>query len=307
PADLREDAARRRRGLRQGRGVLRPLGRPRRPPRPVRADRALLHLGARGHRAHVAGRLHRVHDARVAGLERHLDRPRLRLRPGARAGARAVERRALQARRRRAPRAAGVVRGRAAASQRPSPSRGGPAGRRLSAPPSARVLDVTHVALPRFPRLRPMAAEPAPISFARGAPSLDIIDVEGLKAAAERAFTEDPSGTFASGMSVGYLPLRAWIAERHGVAENPVPVTNGSMQADAFLFSTLVSAGDVVVVERPSYDRTLGSLRSLGADLHAVDVEPDGVSVDGVRQLLDSGVSPRLAHLIPNFHNPAGY
>ncbi len=152
-----------------------------------------------------------------------------------------------------------------------------------------------------------MAAEPAPISFARGAPSLDIIDVEGLKAAAERAFTEDPAGTFAYGTSVGYLPLRAWIAERHGVAENQVLVTNGSMQADAFLFSTLVSAGDAVVVERPSYDRTLGSLRSLGADLHAVDIEPDGVSVDGVRQLLDSGVSPRLAHLIPNFHNPAGY
>lgn len=152
-----------------------------------------------------------------------------------------------------------------------------------------------------------MAAEPAPISFARGAPSLDIIDVEGLKSAAERAFTDDPAGSFAYGTSVGYLPLRSWIAERHGVAENQVLVTNGSMQADAFLFTTLVSSGDAVIVERPSYDRTLGSLRALGADLHAVDIEPDGVSVDGVRAVLDSGVTPTLAHLIPNFHNPAGY
>ncbi|WP_420114624.1 PLP-dependent aminotransferase family protein [Pseudactinotalea sp.] len=152
-----------------------------------------------------------------------------------------------------------------------------------------------------------MAAEPAPISFARGAPSLDIIDVEGLKSAAARAFTDDPAGSFAYGTSVGYLPLRSWIAERHGVAENQVLVTNGSMQADAFLFETLVSSGDAVIVERPSYDRTLGSLRALGADLHAVEVEPDGVSVDGVRAVLDSGVTPSLAHLIPNFHNPAGY
>lgn len=152
-----------------------------------------------------------------------------------------------------------------------------------------------------------MAAEPAPISFARGAPSLDIIDVDGLKAAADRAFTDDPAGSFAYGTSVGYLPLRAWIAERHGVAENQVLVTNGSMQADAFLFETLVSDGDAVIVERPSYDRTLGSLRALGADLHAVDIEPDGVSVDGVRAVLDAGVTPSLAHLIPNFHNPAGY
>lgn len=152
-----------------------------------------------------------------------------------------------------------------------------------------------------------MAAEPAPISFARGAPSLDIIDVDGLKAAADRAFTEDPAGSFAYGTSVGYLPLRSWIAERHGVAENQVLVTNGSMQADAFLFTTLVQSGDAVIVERPSYDRTLGSLRSLGADLHAVEIEPDGVSVDGVRAVLESGVTPTLAHLIPNFHNPAGY
>lgn len=152
-----------------------------------------------------------------------------------------------------------------------------------------------------------MAAEPAPISFARGAPSLDIVDADGLRAAADRAFTDDPAGSFAYGTSVGYLPLRAWIAERHGVAENQVLVTNGSMQADAFLFQTLVRAGDAVVVERPSYDRTLGSLRALGADLHAVEMEPDGVSVDGVRAVLDSGVTPALAHLIPNFHNPAGY
>src|SRR5438874_628561 len=46
------------------------------------------------------------------------------------------------------------------------------------------------------------------ISFARGAPSLDIVDVEGLKAAAVRAFEEDPGGITAYGTSVGYPPLR---------------------------------------------------------------------------------------------------
>jgi hypothetical protein len=36
-------------------------------------------------------------------------------------------------------------------------------------------------------------ADAAPISFARGAPSLDIVDVDGLKAAAARAFENDPA------------------------------------------------------------------------------------------------------------------
>ena len=57
----------------------------------------------------------------------------------------------------------------------------------------------------------------ATISFARGAPSLDIVDVEGLREAAQLAFENDPAGTTAYGTSVGYVPLREWIAEQHGV------------------------------------------------------------------------------------------
>ena len=79
-----------------------------------------------------------------------------------------------------------------------------------------------------------------PISFARGAPSLDIVDVEGLREAADRAFTKDPGGATAYGAAIGYPPLRAWIAERHQVEPENVIVTNGSMQADAFLFEALV-------------------------------------------------------------------
>ncbi len=157
------------------------------------------------------------------------------------------------------------------------------------------------------------AAIPAPagptISFARGAPSLDIIDVDGLRAAADRAFESDPGGTTAYGTSVGYPRLRAWIADRHGVAPERVVVTNGSMQADAFLFEHLVRPGDEVIVERPTYDRTLLALRQSGARLHAVELQPDGIDVDALARLLGggAGVRPKLAHIIPNFQNPAGY
>jgi DNA-binding transcriptional MocR family regulator len=145
------------------------------------------------------------------------------------------------------------------------------------------------------------------ISFARGAPSLDIVDVEGLKAAAARAFDSDPAGTTAYGTAIGYPPLREWIAEQHDVEPNQVVVTNGSMQADAFLFDHLVEPGDPVVVERPTYDRTLLGLRERGADVRPVELEPDGIDVAGVARLLDDGVRPKLAHIIPNFQNPAGY
>ncbi len=145
------------------------------------------------------------------------------------------------------------------------------------------------------------------ISFARGAPSLDIVDVDGLKEAAVRAFESDPAGTTAYGTSIGYPRLRAWIADRHGVEPERVLVTNGSMQADAFLFDQLVRSGDEVIVERPTYDRTLLSLQGRGAKVHPVPLQPDGIDTEALDRLLGSGARPKLAHIIPNFQNPAGY
>jgi DNA-binding transcriptional MocR family regulator len=147
----------------------------------------------------------------------------------------------------------------------------------------------------------------APISFARGAPSLDIIAVDALKAAADRAFTNDPAGTFGYGTSRGYLPLRDWIADYQQVAPEQVIVTNGSMQADAFLFDVLVKPGDVVVVEAPTYDRTLLGLRNRGAEILAIPLQEDGIDVEALARALEAGARPTLAHIIPNFQNPAGY
>jgi 2-aminoadipate transaminase len=173
---------------------------------------------------------------------------------------------------------------------------------------------VTEHAPPSAVPTRPLdraapASGGATISFARGAPSLDIIDTEGLRAAAMRALESDPAGATAYGTAVGYPRLRAWIADRHGVAIERVLVTNGSMQADAFLFEHLVQPRDEVIVERPTYDRTLLSLRQRGARLHAVQMQPDGIDTGALARLLSGAAParPKLAHIIPNFQNPAGY
>ena len=145
------------------------------------------------------------------------------------------------------------------------------------------------------------------ISFARGAPSIDIVAVDDLSAAAQRAFENDPSGSFSYGTSIGYPPLRSWIAEKHELPPEQVIVTNGSMQADAFLFELLVDEGDLVVVEAPTYDRTRLSLRKRGADILAIPLQDDGIDVAALASALEAGARPKLAHIIPTFQNPAGY
>ena len=78
------------------------------------------------------------------------------------------------------------------------------------------------------------------------------------------------------------------------------------MQADAFLFQHLVRPGDLVVVEAPTYDRTLAALRGLGAEILAIPLQEDGIDMGALERALEAGVRPKLAHIIPNFQNPAG-
>jgi 2-aminoadipate transaminase len=145
------------------------------------------------------------------------------------------------------------------------------------------------------------------ISFARGAPSADLLPVEAVRAAAGRALDADATRALSYGTGIGHPGLCEWIGERHGgVDPSRVMVTNGSLEAGWFVFSSIAGAGDEVVVEQPSYDRTLLMLEKLGVDRIGVPLEADGIDVDGIEQALADGHRPKLVHVIPNFHNPAG-
>src|SRR5262249_37508101 len=76
---------------------------------------------------------------------------------------------------------------------------------------------------------RPMADT---ISFARGAPSADILPHEQVREAAQRALTDDWETALSYGVGIGHPGLCEWIAERHGgVDPAQVMVTNGSLEA----------------------------------------------------------------------------
>src|SRR3954447_10225137 len=148
---------------------------------------------------------------------------------------------------------------------------------------------------------------PELISFARGAPSADILPVDAVRDAAQRALADDWKRALSYGTGIGHPGLCEWIAERHGLAApGQAMVTNGSTEAAAMLFQHLVAPSDRVVVEQPSYDRTLLLLERLGADRVGVPLEADGIDVDALEGAVSAGPPVKLAHVIPNFHNPAG-
>jgi DNA-binding transcriptional MocR family regulator len=144
------------------------------------------------------------------------------------------------------------------------------------------------------------------ISFARGAPSADILPAEAVREAAARALRDDWQRALSYGTGRGHPDLCEWIAtELHGIEADRVMVTNGSMEAAALLFRYMLEPGDRVIVEQPSYDRTLLLLGRTGAELVPVPLEADGLELGAFEAALAAG-PVKLAHVIPNFHNPAG-
>jgi 2-aminoadipate transaminase len=144
------------------------------------------------------------------------------------------------------------------------------------------------------------------ISFARGAPSADILPKEAVREAAAVALAEDWEKALSYGTGIGHPGLCQWVAERHGgIDAGQVMIANGSLEAGAMLFEHLLEPGDRVVVEQPSYDRTLLLLQRLGVELVPVPLEADGLDVAAFEAALRDGPI-KLAHVIPNFHNPAG-
>jgi 2-aminoadipate transaminase len=144
------------------------------------------------------------------------------------------------------------------------------------------------------------------ISFARGAPSADILPHEQVREAAQRALSDDWVTALSYGVGIGHPGLCQWVAKRHGgVDASQVMVTNGSLEAGAMFFAHMVKPGTRVAVEQPTYDRTLLLLQQLGAELVPIPLEADGIDVGALEAALADGPI-EFVHVIPNAHNPAG-
>jgi DNA-binding transcriptional MocR family regulator len=125
--------------------------------------------------------------------------------------------------------------------------------------------------------------------------------------AAEADLAELASGT-------GYSPqgspaLRHAIAsgfEARGLPTSPdeILVTNGAQQAIDLVGRLLVTRGDAVVLEDPTYLGAIDAFTLAGARLSSVPVGGEGAELTALRAAAQS--SPVLVYLVPSFHNPTG-
>lgn len=143
------------------------------------------------------------------------------------------------------------------------------------------------------------------ISFARGAPAPECLDAELLADCARSAIEGDAS-VLAYGAGGGYAPLREWLGKRHGVEPARIVVTTGGLQGFVFYAEELLAERPGrVLVEAPTYDRPLKILARLGAHVHALPMDGEGLDPDALERELAAGEASFL-YTIPTFQNPSG-
>ncbi len=82
-------------------------------------------------------------------------------------------------------------------------------------------------------------------------------------------------------------------------------MTSGAVAGIGIVLRALLTQGDRVVVENPTYPNTVDALRRSGARLVPLGMDPDGWDVpEAARTLRAAGAA--AAVLIPDFHNPTG-
>ncbi|WP_370681892.1 PLP-dependent aminotransferase family protein [Comamonas sp. GB3 AK4-5] len=170
---------------------------------------------------------------------------------------------------------------------------------------------LNHVETSAIRELFKLLGKPGIISFAGGFPDAALFDVAGMQAASQAALSEEPGAALQYGATEGYQPLREQLAGfmqakgARDVAAEQLIVTTGSQQALDLLGKTMISPGDKVIVEGPTFLATIQCFRLYGAEVISAPVDSQGVQVDVLEQLIVEH-RPKLVYLIPTFGNPSG-
>ncbi len=155
-----------------------------------------------------------------------------------------------------------------------------------------------------------LLGKPGIISFAGGFPDPALFDVEGIKESSNAVLTNAPGAVLQYGATEGYGPLREGISgfmTNKGATVKPegLIVTTGSQQALDLIGKTMISPGDKVIVEAPTFLATIQCFRLYGAHIIGAPIDADGVDVDKLEKLIEEH-KPKLVYLIPTFGNPSG-
>jgi 2-aminoadipate transaminase len=153
------------------------------------------------------------------------------------------------------------------------------------------------------------------VSFAPGYPDAALFPWKELRDISTGLLDGHDADTLQYGPTRGYKPLlesALHVLESRSVRASleQLMVTSGSQQGIDLIARVLVSPGDVVLVELPTFTGAIAAFRNAQAELVGIPLENDGIVLGDLDEAWQrasrAGKTVKLLYLVPNFQNPTG-
>jgi 2-aminoadipate transaminase len=153
------------------------------------------------------------------------------------------------------------------------------------------------------------------VSFAPGYPAPELFPWDELRSISATLLDGSDADALQYGPTRGHAPLLeavAGLSAERGikVRHEQLLITSGSQQGIDLIARVLVSPGDVVFVELPTFTGGIAAFRNAQAHLVGVPQDDSGLDLaaldDAWQRERRAGRSIKLLYVIPNFQNPTG-
>lgn len=155
-----------------------------------------------------------------------------------------------------------------------------------------------------------MAANPGMISLGGGLPSADSFPLELMKELTEKVIRKYGAAALQYDRTEGFIPLREALMEylNGKVIINSIDniyISSGSQGFLDAIGKLLISPGDYVAVEGPTYLAALQSFNAYEAKYLQIKTDDEGLIPESLEEILKN-YRVKFVYTVPTFQNPSG-
>lgn len=150
------------------------------------------------------------------------------------------------------------------------------------------------------------------INFASVSPTPEIFPIEEFKQTLVEVLDRDKGNAFVYPEINGYEPFRQSISnfllENYNmiVDKDQIQVISGGQQGIDIIAKTLISQGDCVLAENPTYSGAIAAFKSRGAKIKGIPLGEDGLDLDVLNRYIKLH-RPKLLYMMTNYQSPTTY
>ncbi len=150
------------------------------------------------------------------------------------------------------------------------------------------------------------------INFASASPTPDIFPISEFKQSLDEVLDRDKGNAFVYPEIKGYEPFRESISNflyenyKMKVDKDQIQVISGGQQGLDIISKALISQGDCIFVENPTYSGAIAAFQSRGAKIIGIPMLEDGLDLDVLSKHIKR-YNSKFLYMMTNYQSPTTY